>query len=303
MTGRLFIFGLGYSGLEIARLARAAGWRVAGTVTTEAKAAALRAGGIDAHPFDGTAPLAADTLASATHILCSIAPGTTGDPALAHCAPLMSGARWLGYLSTTGVYGDTGGAWVDETTTPHPTQPRSIERLATERAWQRLGEKSGATVDIFRLPGIYGPGRSAIDQVKAGTARRIDKPGQVFSRIHIEDIAAAVIAAMNTPHGSAIYNVVDDLPASSADLIAYACTLLGRPVPPAIPWVEVEPTMSAMARSFYSENRRVKNDRLKRELGVVLRYPTYREGLRAIAFPPHSNGEVPSSYEGGGVRG
>jgi nucleoside-diphosphate-sugar epimerase len=289
MTGRLFIFGLGYSGLEIARLARAADWSVAGTVTNADKAAILRAGGIDARPFDGSAPVAADSIASATHILCSIAPGTTGDPALKHCADLMGQARWLGYLSTTGVYGDTAGAWVDETATPRPTQPRSIERLATERAWQKLAEKTGAAVDVFRLPGIYGPGRSAVDQVKAGTARRIDKPGQVFSRIHIEDIAAAVVAAITTPHAGAIYNVVDDLPASSSDLIAYACELLGKPVPPAIPWAEIEPTMSVMARSFYSENRRVKNDRIKRDLGVVLRYPTYREGLKAIASRPTSS--------------
>ena len=250
---------------------------------TDEKAAALRATGIDAEPFDGSVSLASRSLATATHILCSIAPGATGDPALKHCAGSMGGARWLGYLSTTGVYGDTGGAWVDETATPHPTQPRSIERLATERAWQSLGDRIGAAVDIFRLPGIYGPGRSAVDQVKAGTARRIDKPGQVFSRIHIEDIAATVLAAITTPHPGAIFNVVDDLPASSSDLIAYACELLGKPVPPLIPWSEIEPSMSAMARSFYSENRRVKNDRLKRELGVVLRHPTYREGLRAIA--------------------
>jgi nucleoside-diphosphate-sugar epimerase len=289
MTGRLFIFGLGYSGLEIARLARAADWTVAGTVTSAEKAATLRADGIDARTFDGSAPLAAKDIASATHILCSIAPGTTGDPALRHCADLMGGARWLGYLSTTGVYGDTGGAWVDETATPRPTQPRSIERLATERAWQKLGEKTGAAVDVFRLPGIYGPGRSAVDQVKADTARRIEKPGQVFSRIHIEDIAATVMAAMTAPHTGAIYNVVDDLPASSSDLIAYACELLGKPVPPAIPWAEVEPTMTAMARSFYSENRRVRNERIKRELGVMLRYPTYREGLRAIANRPTSS--------------
>jgi nucleoside-diphosphate-sugar epimerase len=283
MTGRLFIFGLGYSGLEIAKLAKAAGWNVAGTVTTDDKAAALRATGIDAEPFDGNAPLASRNLAAATHILCSIAPGTAGDPALKHCAGSMETARWLGYLSTTGVYGDTGGAWVDETATPHPTQPRSIERLATERAWQALGNRVGATVDIFRLPGIYGPGRSAVDQARAGTARRIDKPGQVFSRIHIEDIAATVLAAITKPHAGAVFNVVDDLPASSSDLIAYACELLGKPVPPEIPWTEIEPTLSAMARSFYSENRRVRNDRIKRELGVVLRYPTYREGLRAIA--------------------
>jgi nucleoside-diphosphate-sugar epimerase len=284
MTGRLFIFGLGYSGLEIANLARATGWSVGGTVTTDDKAARLRSAGIDAHVFDGSASVpGVESLAAATHIVCSIAPGTTGDPVLRSCADRLGNAKWLGYLSTTGVYGDRGGDWVDETAEPRPTQPRSIERVATERAWQALGQKIGAAVDVFRLPGIYGPGRSAVDQVKAGTARRIDKPGQVFSRIHIEDIAATVVAALNRPSQGALYNVTDDLPASSSDLIAYACELLGKPVPRAIPWSEIEPTMSAMARSFYSENRRVRNDRLKRELGVVLRYPTYREGLRAIA--------------------
>ena len=283
MTGRLFIFGLGYSGLEIAHLAKAGGWSVGGTATTADKVARLRALGIDTHLFDGGAPLPSEILAPATHVLCSIAPGITGDPALKTCADRLGQAKWLGYLSTTGVYGDRGGGWVDETTEPAPTQGRSIERLATELAWQALGQRTGVPVDVFRLPGIYGPGRSAVDQVKAGTARRIDKPGQVFSRIHIEDIAATVVAAINRPSAGTIYNVVDDLPASSSDLIAYACELLGKPAPPAIPWAEIEPTLSAMARSFYSENRRVKNERIKHDLGVVLRHPTYREGLRAIA--------------------
>jgi len=277
MTNRLFIFGLGYSGLEIATLAAAAGWSVAGTVTGTDKAGRLAAGGIETHPFDGTAPLAAAALDGASHILCTVAPGPAGDPVLGTCALRLRDARWLGYLSTTGVYGDHDGRWVDETTPPRPDQPRSIERLAAERAWQALG------ATIFRLPGIYGPGRSAIDRVKAGTARRIDKPGQVFSRIHVEDIAAAVLAAMTHRPSGAIYNVADDLPAPNGEVIAYACELLGLPVPPAVPWDEAAPTMSAMARSFYAENRRVRNDRLKRELGVVLRYPTYREGLRAIA--------------------
>ena len=282
MTGRLFIFGLGYSGLEIAKLARAGGWSVGGTVTTADKAAYLRREGIDAHAFDGSGSLDVESLATATHVVCSIAPGTTGDPALRHCADRMGRAEWLGYLSTTGVYGDRGGAWVDETDEPRPTQPRSIERLATEHAWQALGRKTGAAVDVFRLPGIYGPGRSAVDQVKSGTARRIDKPGQVFSRIHVEDIAATALLAMTHPAPGAIYNVADDLPAPSADVVAYACELLGLPVPPLVPWDEIAPTLSAMARSFYAENRRVRNDRIKRELGVTLRYPTYREGLRAI---------------------
>src|SRR6185503_2482936 len=291
MTGRLFIFGLGYSGLEIAKLAQAGGWQVAGTVTTADKAANLRDAGIDAHVFDGSAPAIAPGLAAATHVLCTIAPGTTGDPALATSADRLGRATWLGYLSTTGVYGDRAGGWVDEDDVPQPTQPRSLARLATERAWQALGRKSGAAVDVFRLPGIYGPGRSAIDQVKAGTARRIDKPGQVFSRIHIEDIAATVLAAMAHRSPGAIYNVADDLPAPNSDVIAYACELLALPVPSLIPWDQAAPTMSAMARSFYAENRRVRNDRIKQELGVPLRYPTYREGLRAIAghTPTHTS--------------
>lgn len=277
MTKRLFIFGLGYSGLEIARLARAEGWGVAGTVTGSEKAERLAAEGIETHLFDGTASFSASALDDASHVLCTIAPGTAGDPALRTDALQGRGARWLGYLSTTGVYGDHDGGWVDETTRPRPDQPRSIERLATERAWQAMD------ATIFRLPGIYGPGRSAIDRVRAGTARRIDKPGQVFSRIHVADIAAAVLAAMTRPSSGKIYNIVDDLPASNSEVIAYACELLGVPIPPTIPWDEVAPTMSAMARSFYAENRRVRNDRLKNELGVTLRYPTYREGLRAIA--------------------
>jgi nucleoside-diphosphate-sugar epimerase len=273
MTDRLFIFGLGYSGLEIAKLATAAGWHVAGTVTGADKAARLAAQGIETHVFDGTAPVTAD----ASHVLCTIAPGAAGDPALRTCTDLLRRARWLGYLSTTGVYGDHGGGWVDETTPATPGQARSVERLAAERHWQAMG------ATIFRLPGIYGPGRSAIDQVKAGTARRIDKPGQFFSRVHVADIAAAVLAAMARPSCGAVYNVVDDLPAANSDVVAFAFELLGLPVPPAIPWDEIAPTMSAMARSFYGENRRVRNDLVKNELGLTLRYPTYREGLRAIA--------------------
>ncbi len=146
-----------------------------------------------------------------------------------------------------------------------------------------MGLEAGRAVDIFRLPGIYGPGRSAIDQVKAGTVRRIDKPGQVFSRIHVEDIAGTVLAAITRCGAGRIYNVADDLPAAAAEVAAFACELLGKPVPPAIPWEQIAPSLNEMARSFYAENRRVRNDRIKNELGVVLRYPTYREGLHAIA--------------------
>jgi len=283
MTKRLFIFGLGYSGLEIAQLAKAGGWAVAGTCTGAEKAESLRARGIEAHQFDGTAPLSAAAVGDASHILCSIAPGTTGDPALKLCGPLLSRAGWLGYLSTTGVYGGHGGGWVDEDTPPSPGLPRSIERLATERAWQAMAREAGVPLAIFRLPGIYGPGRSPIDQVKAGTARRIDKPGQFFSRIHVADIAGAVVTAMTAAPAGGLYNVADDLPAPNSDVVGFAFELLGKPAPRAIPWDEIAPTLSPMARSFYGESRRVRNDRLKRELGVVLRYPTYREGLKAIA--------------------
>ena len=282
MTRRLFIFGLGYSGLAIARAAQAAGWSVAGTVRTPAKAEGLRARGIEAHVFDGTRPIDTAALGHAPHVVCTIAPGTGGDPALGASAAALRGAPWLGYLSTTGVYGDRGGDWVDEATPPRPAQPRSIERLAAEQAWQALGGASGAAVTLFRLPGIYGPGRSALDQVRSGMARRIDKPGQVFSRIHVEDIAGAVMAALARREAGGIFNVADDLPAPSGDVVAFACELLGVAAPPAIPWDEAEPTLSPMARSFYAESRRVRNERLKRELGVTLRYPTYREGLRAI---------------------
>jgi nucleoside-diphosphate-sugar epimerase len=286
MTGRLFIFGLGYCGLEIAKLARAAGWSVAGTCRTSERADELKQRSFEAHLFDGTAPLPAEALGRPTHVLCTIAPGTTGDPALKTSARMLRDARWLGYLSTTGVYGDHGGGWVDEETPARPSQPRSVARLATERAWQAMGVEAGAAVDIFRLPGIYGPGRSAIDQVRAGTARRIDKPGQVFSRIHVEDVAGTVLLALSHARAGTIYNVADDLPAATGEVMAFACELLGKPVPPAVPWDEVAPTLSAMARSFYVENRRVKNDKIKSELGVVLRYPTYKEGLRAIAHAP-----------------
>jgi nucleoside-diphosphate-sugar epimerase len=283
MTRRLFIFGLGYSGLEIAKLAQAQGWSVAGTCTTGEKANRLRADGIETYTFDGTAALPASTLNDTSHVLCTIAPKETGDPALGACRPLLGRAKWLGYLSTTGVYGDHGSGWVDETTPATPGRARSIERLAAEQAWRDLARETGATLDILRLPGIYGPGRSAIDRVKAGTARRIDKPGQFFSRIHVEDVANAAVRAMARSGETALWNVADDLPAPNSDVIALAFELLGMPVPPAIPWEQAAPAMSPMARSFYMESRRVRNDRMKRDLGVVLRYPTYREGLKAIA--------------------
>ena len=287
MTKRLYIFGLGYAGLAIARAAMAKGYAVAGTVRSDDKAAPLKAEGITVELFGGDST----ALNSASHILCTIAPdGDDGDPALSHCeATDPPKPAWIGYLSTTGVYGDAGGGWVDETTPPAPTLPRSVRRLDAERAWQSLGTHWDAPVHLFRLPAIYGPSydgraRSALDQVRAGTARRIDRPGQVFSRIHVEDIAAAVVASMARPAPlpGRVYNVADAEPAPQADVIAYACELLGLPVPPLLSWDAAAAELSDMARSFWAESRRVRAEGFKRELGVVLKYPTYREGLRAI---------------------
>ncbi len=268
MSQRLFIFGLGYSGLEIARLAKQRGWAVQGSVTTTAKAARLQAEGIDTLVFDGTQALAVE----ASHVLCT---------ASTLLLPSTVRAEWLGYLSTTGVYGNRDGGWVDETMAATPTQPRSRERVETEKAWQASAAALGLPLAIFRLPGIYGPGRSPLDNVRSGNLRRIDKPGQYFSRIHVADIANAVLAAA-ARKAAGIFNVADDEPAPNADVVAYACTLLGVPVPPAVPWEQAAPGMTPMARSFYSESRRVRNDKMKRELGVTLAYPTYREGLRAV---------------------
>ncbi len=276
MSGRLFIFGLGFSGLAVARRARAEGWAVGGSVTTAEKAAQLRAEGIAA------TVLPAIDAGAVTHVLATVPPTAAGDPVLDHAATLRP--AWFGYLSTTGVYGDRGGGWVDESDPPAPGLARSRNRLQAEQAWQALGAKLGVPVHVFRLPAIYGPGRSAFDQVREGRAQRIDKPGQVFSRIHVDDLARAVLASMARPAPlpGAIYNVCDDDPAPQADVIALACELMGRPAPPLVPYDEAVTRMSDMARSFYAENRRVRNERLKRELGIVLEYPSYREGLRSI---------------------
>jgi len=281
MARRLFVFGLGFSGLAVARRARALGWSVGGSCTGADKARRLAAEGIDAVVFDSSTKLALD---AASHILSTVAPLTTGDPVVDR---FTTSARpeWLGYLSTTGVYGDAGGGWVDEDSPALPTQARSQRRLDAEHAWQRRADQMATPLHRFRLPGIYGPGRSALDQVRAGTARRIDRPGQVFSRIHVEDIASAVLASMAAPAAppGRIYNVADDLPAAPAEIVAEACRLLDVPAPPLVPFAEAAPQMSEMARSFYAESRRVRAERIKRELGVVWRYPTYREGLAAIA--------------------
>ena len=261
------------------------GWSLAGTCRTPEGCRVLGDAGIDAVPFAREAPLAdpAGCLAGATHILLSIPPDTDGDPVLdCHGADIAASGsvEWIGYLSTTGVYGDTGGAWVDESATPAPTGARGRRRLAAERGWQAFGERHGLAVHVFRLAGIYGPGRNALAAVRRGTAKRIAKPGQVFSRIHVADIAQVLAASIARPRPGGIYNVCDDEPAAAADVVAHACALLGVTPPPLTPLEEAD--LTPMARSFYADNRRVSNARIKTELGVTLHYPNFRAGLAAL---------------------
>ncbi|MGE0153154.1 MAG: SDR family oxidoreductase [Reyranellaceae bacterium] len=279
----LLILGAGYAGQALARLLAGKAWRIKGTSRSAPGAAALAAAGIEgiaatADTFDPVLLEQADAL------LVSVPPDEQGDPFARSLAAAKKPGRlrWIGYLSTTGVYGDTGGAWVDETAPPNPSNARGRRRLLAEAQWFDFGTRHGLAAQAFRLPGIYGPGRSALDEVRAGRARRIDKPGQVFSRIHVADIAATLAASLDRPAPGTIYNVADDLPAPSSDVVAFACELLGVPPPPLIPYAEIEATLSPMGREFYADTRRVGNERIKRELGIALAYPTYREGLRGI---------------------
>lgn len=280
---RLFAFGLGYSAQAFMR--RAEWSRVSGTVRRKDKAARLQADGIDAYVLEDPADaagLAAD-LAAADAILVSTPPEGQGDPTLARFRDLVAaatGVRWIGYLSTTGVYGDRGGAWIDETAPPDPLSEHSRQRLAAEEAWLDLGRETGKPVHVFRLTGIYGPGRNALVNLARGTAVRIVKPGQVFNRIHVDDIAAVLAASLRKPRVGGIYNVTDDEPAPPQDVVAYAACLAGIEPPPEIPFDEAG--LSPMGRSFYAENKRVFNRLIKEELGVRLAYPTYREGLQAL---------------------
>lgn len=285
----MVFLGLGYSARAVARRLALRGWRMAGTSTTAEGAARALESRVDGIVFDGTRPSAdlAARLSTATHVLVSIAPGTDGDPALLHHGRDLAGnaprLAWIGYLSTVGVYGDHDGAWVDEKSELRPVSARSRQRVAAEAGWLALGGPSGRTVTVLRLSGIYGPGQSAVDNVLAGTARRIIKPGQVFNRIHVEDIAGAVVASMDriAPGQRSVYNITDDEPAPPQDVVAYAARLLDRPVPPDIPYAAAE--LSPMGRSFYGETKRVANARATAALGWRPRYPTYREGMTALA--------------------
>ena len=283
---RLFCFGLGYTAGILAAALRAAGWSVAGTARARAGRDALAAHGYAAYRFDRDHPLPdpAAALAGTTHLLSSVPPDGTGDVVLdCHGRDIaaLADLEWVGYLSSTGVYGDRGGAWVDEATTPAPTTARGRRRLAAEAGWLALWEQCCVPVHLFRLAGIYGPGRNALATARAGRARRIHKPGQVFSRIHVRDVAAVLRASMARPNPGAAYNVSDDAPAPPEEVVAHACALLDLPPPPMVELDAAE--LTDMARSFYAENKRVRADRIKRELGVTLAYPDYRAGLAALA--------------------
>jgi nucleoside-diphosphate-sugar epimerase len=278
----LLCFGLGYTARALARIL-GPDWSITGTSRDEEPRASSRGANFRWLRFDRDHPLEPVVFAGVTHVLVSVPPDEAGDPVLdRHRDDIaaISGLAWLGYLSTTGVYGNRDGGWVDEHSESSPSGARGRRRAAAEAAWLDLSRDRGLPVHVFRLAGIYGRGRSPFDALRAGTAKRIYKPGQVFSRIHVDDIANVLTASIARPRPGAVYNVCDDEPAASAEVIAHAAGLLGVAPPPLLPFETAG--LSPMARSFYDDSKRVSNALIKSELGVSLRYPTYRDGLAAI---------------------
>ena len=280
---RLFIFGYGFVGRALARRMRAKGWDVTATYRDVADAEPMRAEGIDAVAATDKDAIA-ERLSHVQAILVTPPPGPEGCPALQVLVPALAKAGafpdWIGYLSTTGVYGDRRGGWVFEDSRLAAQSPEGARRVAAERDWLEVGRGMGLTVTVHRLPGIYGPGRSAFDRLREGRAVRYDLPGHVVGRVHVEDLAAGLAASIDRPRAGGIYNLCDDKPAANSEVIAYAAGLLGLPEPPLRP-LELE-ALPIKAQRFYRENRRVSNARAKAELGWRLSYPTYREGLAAI---------------------
>lgn len=280
---RLFCFGYGYTCDYLGHaLQSMGGWTVAGTTRDPEKRRHLLSQRIRAHIFEYDNPLPDPyfALRDVTHLLISTPPDDEGDPTfIMHGQDILHlpNLEWVGYLSTTSVYGNRNGGWVDERSGIRPSSRRGSRRLRAEEQWHQLYRDHNLPLHIFRLSGIYGPGRSALDSVRAGIARRIDKPGQAFNRIHVEDIVQILIASFNKPRPGAVYNLADDDPEPSHEVIRYACELLGLTPPPVMPYDEAD--MAPIARSFYLDNKRVKNDLVKDELGIGLLYPDYKAGL------------------------
>lgn len=281
---KLFCFGYGYTCDYLWHyLEKIGGWKISGTTRDPSKRAEMRSNGIGGFLFDYSSPLSDPLfiLKDVTHLLISTPPLDEGDPSfLIHAEDIIriSSIKWVGYLSTTAVYGDRDGDLVDEKSQRKPTNRRGTKRMIAEDQWLSLLNDYNLPVHIFRLSGIYGPGRSALDSVRAGMARRIEKPGHAFSRIHVEDIVQTLIASMLSPNPGSIYNLADDLPAPSHEVIAYACGMLDLPCPPLISFEDAE--LAPITRSFYSDNKRVSNEKIKKELGIKLKYPDYKSGLR-----------------------
>jgi nucleoside-diphosphate-sugar epimerase len=278
MAATLLVFGFGYSGRAVAKAALGAGFAVVATSREPGRVAAEE--GVEIIHFED----AEEAILEASHLLATAAPGERGDPVLQRYGAqiAVSSVGWMGYLSTTGVYGNRDGGWVDEDSEPAPVSDRAKRRVEAEKAWAEF--EGQAAVDVFRLAGIYGPGRSMFDDLREGTARRVKKPGHLFGRIHREDIARGVVAAMKTAGNSGvrIFNFTDDEPAASADVVVEAARLLGVAPPEAVAFEEARAKMSPMGLSFWAENRRVGNEKTKKALGIEWKYPSYREGLRGI---------------------
>ncbi len=279
----LLIMGYGYSAREFARhLRQREGWSIIGTTRSRDRRNMLIGECPDLRIWPGDE--LEDIIPEISHLLVSAPPAEEGDPVLTAIGSRLqtecTRLAWVGYLSTTAVYGDHEGAWVDEDTPPAPGTKRGTRRLLAENAWTEFGKSVGARCNIFRLAGIYGPGRGPLEQVRKGRKRRIIRPGQVFNRIHVADIANTLLAAVDNSAASGIFNVCDDLPEGPETVIGYAAELLSVDLPPAVSIEGAQ--LSALARSFYSESKRVRNCRLKRDLGVQLQYPTYKSGFRSL---------------------
>lgn len=284
---KLFCFGYGYVAEHLAKTLKDhdPAWQICGTTRDVDKLNMMREDGVKAFLFSDQAPFTDPDLilGGVTHILLSVPPDDAGDPVFqAHARDILriSSVKWIGYLSSTSVYGNRDGDWVDEESEVRPSSQRGSRRAKAEQQWLKTRRIAGIPINIFRVSGIYGPDRSALDTVRVGNVRRIDKPGHAFNRIHVDDIVQSLEASMDQPFPGDIYNLADDDPSQSHELLAYACTLMGKTPPPIIPYDEAD--MVPIARSFYKDNKRVRNTKIKDKLGVKLKYPDYKTGLDAI---------------------